>query len=146
MRNSNAKLFLFYTISHCTNNIACTRNFAIPIIDFTLRVLSFRLQFKELSFLGFFNRMCEKTFLPLTTKKAVRFEYVPWKNVWFVPFPFVPCWHLSSNWKIGCKNYWNTIKFFGNKNDPRFESVLSNIAWFCLIFHISGQFWQKFER
>ena len=119
MRNSNAKLFLFYTISHCTNNIACTRNFAIPIIDFTLRVLSFRLQL---------------------------FEYVPWKNVWFVPFPFVPCWHLSSNWKIGCKNYWNTIKFFGNKNDPRFESVLSNIAWFCLIFHISGQFWQKFER
>ena len=37
---------------------------------------------------------------------------------------------------------WNTLIFFDQKNDVRFEYVLSNIVWFDLSSVVWPKFWQ----
>ena len=77
---------------------------------------------------------------------GVRFEYVPWKNVWFC-FISIAWVHFSH--KTEKFRFWRSLKYFNvfwQENDVRFDYVLSNSVWFCLSFVVWARFWQQFEK
>ena len=74
-------------------------------------------------------------------KHDVRFEYVPWKNVWFC---FTSIGQFTSVIKLrnfDFESHWNTLIFL-SKNNFRFEYVLPNSVWFGLSFVVWVKFWQ----
>ena len=75
-------------------------------------------------------------------KNDVRFEYVPWKNVWFY---FTCIGLLGFTLDIKLKNFdfeshWHTFMSFDQKDDIRFEYFLSNSVWIGLNFIVWVQY------
>ena len=73
---------------------------------------------------------------------SVRFEYVPWKNVWFcfISIILVHFSHKTENSSFLKSLKW--FKVFWKKNDVRIEYVLSNSVWFRLSFVVWVGFWR----
>ena len=68
----------------------------------------------------------------------VRFEYVPWKNVWFCSIYIV--WVRFSH-KIEKFWFWKSLKYFNTfwlKKGVRFEYVPWKDVWFCFISMVLG--------
>ena len=81
-------------------------------------------------------------------KNIVRFEYVPWKNVWF--------WFISIVWvhfshKIEKFRFWKLLKYFNvflikKRYAVRFEYVPCENVWFCFISIVWVHFSHKTEK
>ena len=64
------------------------------------------------------------TYLKFTFFRYLRFEYVPWKSIWFC-FIFQVCTHFCNE----TKRFWFHESL---KNDVRFEYVPWKFVWFCM--------------
>ena len=71
---------------------------------------------------------------------GVRFEYVPWKNVWFCFISNVWLHFSHETEKFDFKGHWNT-SIFSIKNNVRFDYALSSSVWFGLSFVVWVKFW-----
>ena len=68
---------------------------------------------------------------------GVRFEYIPWENVWFYLIPII--WvHFS---------HWNVLIFSDKERyGVRFENVPWKNVWFCVILIVWFLFSHKTEK
>ena len=74
---------------------------------------------------------------------VVRFEYVPWIDVWFCFISIV--WvHLSHKTKKFW--FWRSTLFFDKKDNVKLDYVLSNNVWFGLSFVVWVKFLQQVEK
>ena len=79
---------------------------------------------------------------------GVRFEYVPWKNVWFC-FIYVLWFHYSH--KPEKFRFWKSLKYFNifllkKRYGFRFEYVPWKNVWFCFISNVWVNFSRKTEK
>ena len=73
---------------------------------------------------------------------GVRFEYVPWKNVWVC---FISDFWVHFSQKIEKFWFWKSLKYI-LKDDARFEYVLPNIVCIVLSVVVWVWFWQLVEK
>ena len=77
---------------------------------------------------------------------GVRFEYIPWKNVWVCLISDFWVHFSQKNEKFW---FWKSLKYinvFWLKNDARFEYVLPNIVCIVLSVVVWVWFWQLVEK
>ena len=73
---------------------------------------------------------------------GVRFEYVPWKNVWVC---FISDFWVHFSQKNEKFWFWKSLKYI-LKDDARFEYVLPNIVCIVLSVVVWVWFWQLVEK
>ena len=77
-----------------------------------------------------------------------RFEYAPWKNVWYIASFSLSGFTLVIKLRnFDFKILWNTLTYFGEKiYGVRFEYVPWKNVWFCFIFIVWVHFSHKIEK
>ena len=80
-------------------------------------------------------------------KNNVWFEYVPWKNVWFISFRLFGFTLVIKLRNFDSESHWNIFTFFDKKRyGVRLEYVPWNNVWFCFIYIVWVHFSQKTEK
>ena len=78
---------------------------------------------------------------------GIRFEYVPWKNVWLCSISLFGFKIVIKLRNFDFESHWNTLIFFDkNIYDIRFEYIPWKNIWFCFICIVWVYFIHKTEN
>ena len=135
---SHWNTLIFFNKKYMTSDLNMSNVKMADFVSFPL--LGFNLVMK----LRFYFEIHWNTLIFFDKKRyGIRFEYVPWKNVWFcfISIVCIHCNHIKLR-NFNFESHWNTLMFCNKINGVTYDYVLSNCAWLGSNFVVWVEFWQ----